>query len=241
MWDMRRPHIFQTFGSEQVTVVHNPGTDDESRTDVEAHIQPQAGFFAVDTPIYEGDVVELDDPRGGRDRRLVREVRINNPRGAAFNGMEHIEVKWGKAPAPRIAPVRRLTVENLHPDVIRAAGALFADGHLESAVSEAFKSLDVRIRELIGSAQSGTKLMGEAFGGAAPRIDVSESAGQSGRDEQEGFAALFRGSMLGVRNPKAHELFKATDPQRALEYLGLASLLHRRLDDAVVREPDETT
>lgn len=64
---------------------------------------------------------------------------------------------------------------------------------------------------------------------------------RAGRDEQEGFAALFRGAMLGVRNPKAHERFKATDPQRALEYLGLASLLHRRLDNAVVREHDETT
>ena len=57
-------------------------------------------------------------------------------------------------------------------------------------------------------------------------------AGRNGQDEREGFLALFRGAMLGIRNPKAHELFTLEDPQRALEYLGFASLLHRRLDTA---------
>jgi hypothetical protein len=41
--------------------------------------------------------------------------------------------------------------------------------------------------------------------------------------------------MLGVRNPRAHELFKAEDPRQALEYLGFASMLHRRLDVAEKR------
>lgn len=40
--------------------------------------------------------------------------------------------------------------------------------------------------------------------------------------------------MLGIRNPRAHELFAAEDPQQALDYLGLASLLHRRLDAAAL-------
>jgi uncharacterized protein (TIGR02391 family) len=229
---MPLPSHFRTFGVDHVTIIRNLGTEDETRVEAEAHVQAESGFFAVDTPIYEGDVVDIRDPRGGMDRRLAAEVHVNNPSGAAFRGMEHIEVKWGKAPAVRVAPVRRLTIDNLHPQVIAVAGDLFADGHFDSAVSEAFKSLDIRVRDLIGSTQSGTKLMGEAFGGQNPRLDVSESEGQSGRDEQEGFGALFRGAMLGVRNPKAHEPFKAVDPQRALEYLGFASLLHRRLDNA---------
>jgi hypothetical protein len=38
----------------------------------------------------------------------------------------------------------------------------------------------------------------------------------------------------GIRNPKGHELIgRGDDPQRALEYLALASILMRRLDDAV--------
>ena len=46
-------------GVKNVTVIHANGTEDESRFEVEAHVQPESGFFPVDTPIYEGDVVEF--------------------------------------------------------------------------------------------------------------------------------------------------------------------------------------
>lgn len=228
------PSHFRNFGITRVTVIHNAGTEDEERFETEAHIQAKTAFFAVDTPIYEGDVVEFPDPRGGPARKVAASVDVNNPTGSSFRGMEHIHVTWGAAPPARVAPVRRLSVENLHAEVIRSSSDLFADGHYEAAVSEAFKSIEVRVRTMTGSAQSGVKLMGEAFGGSQPRVSVAAATGQSGKDEQEGFGALFRGSMLGVRNPRAHDLFRPQDPQRALEYLGFASLLHRQLDSATV-------
>jgi hypothetical protein len=40
-----------------------------------------------------------------------------------------------------------------------------------------------------------------------------------------------------VRNPKAHGRFEELEERRALDYLGLASLLMRRLDDATMNEP----
>lgn len=228
------PSHFRTFGITKVTVVHDPGSDDEERFETEAHIQAKTGFFAVDTPIYEGDIVEFPDPRGGTTRKIAATVDVNNPTGSSFRGMEHIHVTWGAAPPSRVAPVRRLSIENLHAEVISSSSELFADGHYEAAVSEAFKSIEVRVRKLIGSTQSGVKLMGEAFGGSDPQVPVATSSGQSAKDEQEGFAALFRGAMLGVRNPRAHDLFKPRDPQQALEYLGFASLLHRQLDAASI-------
>ncbi|WP_448060597.1 TIGR02391 family protein [Cellulomonas hominis] len=228
------PSSFRNFGVTRVTVIHNPGSDDEERFETEAHIQAKTAFFAVDTPIYEGDIVEFPDPRGGLARKVAAGVDVNNPTGPSFRGMEHIHVTWGAGPPSRVAPVRRLSVENLHPTVIHSSSDLFADGHFEAAVSEAFKSIEIRVRSLTGSAQSGVKLMGEAFGGSAPQVSVSGAVGQSGKDEQEGFAALFRGSMLGVRNPRAHDLFQPRDPQQALEYLGFASLLHRQLDGATL-------
>lgn len=228
------PSHFRALGVTTVTVVHNPGTEDEERFETEAHIQAKTAFFAVDTPIYEGDVVEFPDPRGGRARKVAASVDVNNPTGSSFRGMEHIHVTWGAAPSARVAPVRRLAVENLHAEVIRSSSDLFADGHYEAAVSEAFKSIEVRVRAMTASAQLGVKLMGEAFGGSEPRVSVAKATGQSGKDEQEGFGALFRGSMLGVRNPRAHDLFRPQDPQQALEYLGFASLLHRQLDSATV-------
>lgn len=65
--------------------------------------------------------------------------------------------------------------------------------------------------------------MGEAFKASQPLIDVAVHDGKSGDDERDGFQAIFRGAMIGIRNPRAHELFEAGDPQQALEYLGLAS------------------
>lgn len=125
-----------------------------------------------------------------------------------------------------------MTLENLHPDVRPAAGDLFADGHDESAVAEAFKSIEVRVKAITGLEKSGVALMGEAFKPSQPLIDVAVHDGKSGDDERDGFQAIFRGAMIGIRNPRAHELFEAGDPQQALEYLGLASLLHRRIDSA---------
>jgi uncharacterized protein (TIGR02391 family) len=223
----------QGHGITRAKIIHNAGTPDEEVCEVDALIQGEAGFFEVDTPIFEGDLVEVPDPRRGPDgveRRLARKVKVNNmgPRN-----MHHIHVEWGAAPPPRVAPVRRLTFENLHSAVQEAAGALFADGHYESAVSEAFKSIEVRVREVTGISKSGAALMGDAFKMDGSVLDVSMHEGSSGEDEREGFIHIFRGAMLGVRNPGAHELFRTGDPQQALEYLGFASLLHRRVDAAL--------
>ena len=116
-----------------------------------------------------------------------------------------------------------------------AASGLFADGQYDSAVTEALKSVDVRVRTLTGLDLSGASLMQEAFKPKAPLLDVAIESGRSGDDEREGFFYLFRGAMVGIRNPKAHELAKGDDPEEALEVLGLASLLHRRLDIASSR------
>jgi uncharacterized protein (TIGR02391 family) len=227
--------MFRTMGTEKVAVIHAAGTDSEERFELEAHIQPKIGFFAVEAPIYEGDIVLVSDPRGGIDRRLAGEVNVYN---VGSQGMRHTEVKWAKAPPGRVAPVRRLTIENLHPDIVAAAGDLFADGHLASAILEAFKRVELRVRAESGLEGTGQDLMARSFKGEPGPIDVRVEAGQSGQDEQEGFRFLFMGAARGIRNPKAHEAVGQLDPQRTLEYLGLASLLLRRIDDAMVHAGD---
>jgi uncharacterized protein (TIGR02391 family) len=81
--------------------------------------------------------------------------------------------------------VRRLTFENLHSTVQSAAGELFADGHYETSVSEAFKSIEVRIRELTGLNKSGAALMGDAFRADGSALDVAGHEGRTGDDERE--------------------------------------------------------
>lgn len=130
--------VFRELGTKQVTVVRHEGALAETRFDVEAHIQSKSGFFAVSVPIYEGAVVELPDPRGGTARRLVVEVSVND---FGPDDMHHIKAVWGQVRPARIAQVRWLSFEGLHPEVVRAPSDLFADGHFSSANGEAFKSL----------------------------------------------------------------------------------------------------
>lgn len=224
------PPGMRQLGTKTVTVIHDEGTSSEVRVDVEAHIQPDSGFFPVDAPIYEGDVVEFDDPRGGITRRSVRAVKVYD---VGSRSMHHIHVEWGATPHPvRIAAVRRLGIEALHPEVVAAASDLFTDGHYAQAVFEATKSLERRVAIQSGLDLSGRDLMTKAFSGTPPSIDLAVEAGQSGRDEQEGFRFIFMGVMQGIRNPKGHEVVAQHDPQRTLEYLALVSILFRRLDDA---------
>lgn len=228
--------MFSSFGSTQVVVVKHEGTDAEERHEVEALIQAEAGYFAVDAPIDEGDVVIVASPRGGTARRLAAKVLVHEAPPRMSLEMSHTEVVWGIAPAPRAAPVRRLAIENLHPDVIAAASDLFVDGHCSQAVFEACKALEVRVRAQSGLDLSGRDLMNKALaGGDQPPINVAVEGGQSGRDEQEGIRFLLMGLIQGIRNPKGHGLVRQDDPQRALEYLALVSILFRRLDDASER------
>ena len=63
---------------------------------------------------------------------------------------------------------------------------------------------------------------------------------QYDRDEQEGFKFLFMGSMQGIRNPKAHDNVVQDDPHKTLEYLGLASLLMKCLEERQAPEKPQT-
>ncbi len=210
-------------------MVKRPGKADEKRLKLEGVVQPKKGFFDVKTPIEEGDVVEVPDPRGGTRALPVKRVEIFEVGKA---GLDHIEVEWGQTPQVREAAVRRLGIDGLHPDIVAVASDLFTDGHYAQAIFEALKAVEVRVRKQSSLTGSGQDLMARAFAGPTPPIQVSVEQGQSGEDEQEGFRFIFMGSMRGIRNPKGHELVSLTDPQRALEYLALASLLMRRLDDA---------
>ena len=78
-------------GSKKVIIIHHEGADDEARIEASAKIQPNLGFFSVTTPIYEGDVVEIPDPRGGIDRRVARRVDVYD---AGSRAVQHIEVHW---------------------------------------------------------------------------------------------------------------------------------------------------
>jgi uncharacterized protein (TIGR02391 family) len=131
---------------------------------------------------------------------------------------------------------RRARVGLLHPAVRQVASRYVEKEMLEVAIFEAFKAVNNRVKELSNLDADGSDLMGKAFGGTNPLIRLADLSTETGRNIQEGFRFLFMGAVRGIRNPDAHELFRALDEDEALERLALASLLMRRLDETSVGE-----
>ena len=77
--------------TDQVTVIHDPGARTEQRHSMKEDGPAPEGVLRGVAPIYEGDVVEVNDPRGGVQRFGVAKVEIYEP--------HHMEVTWGQAPA----------------------------------------------------------------------------------------------------------------------------------------------
>jgi uncharacterized protein (TIGR02391 family) len=134
-----------------------------------------------------------------------------------------------EAPGGRPSPPRKWEPA-LHPEVQRVSGQLMADGHGSQAIFEAFKAVNIRVKELSGLPDDGKSLMAKAFSERDPVLRLNEGKSRSDADEQEGFKLILMGVMQGIRNPKAHDLIVNTDQERVTEYLALASLLMRRLD-----------
>jgi len=146
----------RALGVQRVVVIHNEGQPDERRTEIEAHVQPKKGFFEVDAPVYEGDVVQLPDPRGGVDRRHVNQVEWYKT-GRPL--LDHIEVTWGSAAPVRRPAIGRVTVAGLHPQIQLVSGDLYVDRHFDQAIFEAFKAVEVRVRQMSAIDASGRDLM----------------------------------------------------------------------------------
>lgn len=121
---------------------------------------------------------------------------------------------------------------SIHPEISAAAGALFSNGHHSDVVSAAAKKLIKLVQERSGRSDlDTTDLMNVVFSPKNPVLVFNERQTQSQKDEQEGLYFLHKGAVLGVRNPRAHD-FLEDSPERALEYIGLISLLANRLDEA---------
>lgn len=121
---------------------------------------------------------------------------------------------------------------NIHPGLPPEIRRLFDNGHYAQATLEAFKFIDKQVQYHAGSSESGFRLMTQAFSEINPKIHLTPLATVTDRDEQKGYQFLFSGSVLAIRNPRAHEVCVKDDPDTCLDHLSLASLLLRRLEDA---------
>jgi uncharacterized protein (TIGR02391 family) len=104
------------------------------------------------------------------------------------------------------------------------------------AVLEAVKSVGDKLRSKTGLLDDGAALVNRALGGDLPMLAINPRSTKSEQDEQRGFATLINGVFGMFRYPTAHEAkIKWTMRQEdAEDLLSLVSLIHRRLDTAIM-------
>jgi len=131
----------------------------------------------------------------------------------------------------------------VHPDVLKFCRAELIQQNYFHAVLEAVKSLADKIRQKTGLKEDGVKLIEQALGGIEshrlPLLAFNKLETQSERSEHLGLMNLLKGLFMAFRNPIAHEpkIYWPINEQDALDLLSLISLLHRRLDEAVLTTP----
>ena len=131
-----------------------------------------------------------------------------------------------------------LTRRQVHSDVLRFCRAELLQQNYFHAVLEACKSVADKVRTLTGQQGDGSPLVDATCAlSSGPRIVFNSLATDWERSEQTGLATLMKGLFSTFRNPTAHapKVLWATSRADALDMLTLASMLHRRLDEATVR------
>lgn len=139
---------------------------------------------------------------------------------------------WGETSAGRA--LKALGELAIHPEIERAIGKLFQNGHYANAVEDACKVLDGLVKTRSGKhdlSGSGTELMQTVFSPKKPILKFNDLQTQTDQSEQQGMMFLYAGAMLALRNPRAHKIIE-DDPEKALEYIAFLSLLAKSLDKA---------
>jgi uncharacterized protein (TIGR02391 family) len=140
-------------------------------------------------------------------------------------------------PALDISRATPLDTYDFHQAVKLVSITLYENKHYAQAVEEAFKRMIQEVKRIVkektNQEYDGDDLMNGAFSLQNPIIKFNQLQSTEDRDEQKGMMFLFRG-IVGIRNKKAHTNVILNDSARAIEYLSLASLLMRLLDQFAV-------
>lgn len=123
----------------------------------------------------------------------------------------------------------------IHGMISNVCKKKYFDGHYADAVESAFKEVNSRCKKIyktkVGEEKDGSDLMNKLFSPNNPMLPFEDNSTDSGKDVQQGYMQIFSGSMIGIRNPKAHGNLVLTK-ESAYKRLMLASLLMEKIDEA---------
>lgn len=134
----------------------------------------------------------------------------------------------------------KLAQRSVHPEVLKScSNLLLKDTNYFHAVFEVTKGVMDRLRAMASSKSDGNMLIDETLECGKrpfPIVALNRYDSPSLQNEQKGIAHLARGLVHAFRNVTSHEPQTTwTIPEEdALDMMAVASLIHRRLDNAVV-------
>lgn len=145
----------------------------------------------------------------------------------------------GEAQDRRRRLVDELQRRGAHGEVLRYCTVELLKEDCFHAVAEAIKGLMERLREMTGSDLDGSNLVEAALSPGSsghPRVAINSLRTKNEKSEQAGMCNLIKGCLSAFRNPTAHapRVRWHVPEADALDLFGLLSLIHRRLDTAVV-------
>jgi uncharacterized protein (TIGR02391 family) len=190
---------------------------------------------AMEPVRHVGRRAEFDDRRARLNQVLAFEGLALGEDGKMQRATAVRTVSEAEERAGRLRS--ELQRRRVHADVLRACRAELLQDNYFHAVLEATKSVAEKIRTRSNLQSDGARLVDDALGLSAghPRLAFNSLSTDSERSEHVGMMNLMKGMFSAFRNPTAHEP-KANwqvSEADALDLLSLASLLHRRLDQAV--------
>ena len=113
--------------------------------------------------------------------------------------------------------------EQIHPEIVQASQEIAKAGKYDDAIFAAFRVIEAKVQERVGSQSIGQPLITEAFDGNPPQVHIS-----SDPRNRRGIQELFSGALSHIRNDRGHKKAPLT-PCESLHdcvlYLGFASFL----------------
>jgi uncharacterized protein (TIGR02391 family) len=131
---------------------------------------------------------------------------------------------------------------NLHSKIKEISYNKFKAGEYRSAIFDSLVILEETLKSKYRFAKNltsndtisyGTRLIEEAFRDNNPILKINNLSNDSEKDEHKAFRYLLLGAM-SLKNVKSHSLTEPIDKEIAIEYLGLISLLLKKIENTKI-------